>query len=337
MSLPLIYLSYDPNHSLHIAQPLFNALRTDGYDVFMDIHDGVDTINLNQVAARDHFLMILVPGTLQTAKQSGDRLTEEFRVAHDTQRNIILLMTKDFDLHHELQGVEGIMTTLRNFPAIRLHTKMINDTLQLLASRYLNTFVNNHLQIPPDEAELAQAKIDEAWSYTRQSTIRLNTERRFFQAVVKIRQGHFDEALAELDFVIADNPQNESAYLQRGRVLRKLGRKLAAMKDYEQAAHLSPKLVAAHIGLGELLLETGRHRRAHETFTTAYQLQPDSAPAIAGIALTYHVLDQTANALDFWGQLLKRDDNYADAHWVGEVFDWEEGLVTLATDLLAKR
>jgi tetratricopeptide (TPR) repeat protein len=168
-----------------------------------------------------------------------------------------------------------------------------------------------------------------------QATIRLNTEKMFFQAVVKIRRGDYDGALADLDLVIADNPNNESAYLQRGRVLRKNGRKTAALRDYEQATKLSPKLVAAHIGRGELLLVTERYQQSQSAFESALNLQSESAPAIAGMALARYAQDDAEQGRELWSWLIERDSNYADPVWAGQVFDWEDDLVERAKELLA--
>ncbi|MEO0565932.1 MAG: hypothetical protein AAF125_27730 [Chloroflexota bacterium] len=39
---------------------------------------------------------------------------------------------------------------------------------------------------------------------------------------------------------------------------------------------------------------------------------------------------------EYWQQLMERDPNYADAAWAGEVFDWDDVLVSRASDLLSK-
>lgn len=328
-----VYISYRPHHSLHIAQPLFNELRQQGYDVFMDINEGIDDVNLHQIGARAHFLMILTPHTLDSIDKPDDRLRQEFDSAQKHRRNIVLLLAKDFEFPHG-----AFSQQIQSLPQIRMQPKQFDEMVRLLDEIYLQVSPQQPaVPAPDDELAIVQARIDEARNYTQQTTIRLNTEKQFFAAVVKIRQGDFDGALGDLDLVIADNPNNESAYLQRGRVLRKKGRKTAALKDYEQATRLSPKLVVAHIGRGELLLESGRNTQALEAFQHALDLQADNAPAIAGMALTLHALNQTGDALKMWGTLIDRDENYTDPQWTGEVFDWTAPLVQLARDLLGRR
>lgn len=332
-----VYISYRPNQSLHVAQPLFNSLRQMGYDVFMDINDGVDAVNLNQVAAREHFVMILPPGSMQSANDPEDRLVKEFEVAIRNGRNILLLLTKDFNFNAEMQGIAGVMALLPQMAHVRLQPKQLSQLLEHLDTTFFQKSASKpSTATPPDEEEAVQLKIAEAKDYSKQTTIRLNTEKLFFRAVVKIRRGDYDGALNDLDLVIADNPNNESAFLQRGRVLRKKGRKIAALKDYEQATQLSPKLVAAHIGRGELLLETGRQSQAMEAFRRALDLQSESAPAIAGMALTHHAMEETEEALRLWNWLIERDRNYADATWAGEVFDWDDSIVERAQELVTR-
>lgn len=332
-----VYISYRPEQSLHIAQPLFNGLRRMDYDVFMDIEPGVDAVNLNQVAARDHFIMILTPNALNHANQPDDRLTAEYEQAIAHKRNMVLLLTRDFSLDDELQGVGGLWVHLPRLAHMRLQPNQFGPIIQALANDYLLRKSGAPAQPTPDhEVVLVRQKIEAACEYTQQATIRLNTEKLFFQAMVKIRRGEYEAALNDLDLVIADNPNNESAYLQRARVLRKKGRKTAALKDYEQATRLSPKLVAAHIGRGELLLDSGRTKQAHESFSAALQLQSESAPAIAGMALTHFALDELERAATFWGWLLERDENYGDPYWAGEVFDWDEVLIHRAVELIAR-
>ena len=329
-----IYISYRPEQSLHVAQPLFNALNSMGYDVFMDIEAGVDDVNLRQIDAREHFVMLLSPGAI--ANERNPRLEAEFARAVESKRNMILLLTRDFAFEEEISNIQGPLADLKQLKFLRVQPNQIAHVIRLLDEDHLqNNARTRSKPTPAEDQATVREKLNKAREYTMQATIRLNTEKLFFQAVVKIRRGDFEEALADLDLVIADNPNNESAYLQRGRVLRKNGRKTAALRDYEQATKLSPKLVAAHIGRGELLLVTERFLQAQTAFENALKLQSESAPAIAGLALARYAQDDVSKGRELWSWLIERDRNYADAVWAGQVFDWEEALVERAQELLA--
>lgn len=329
-----IYISYRPEQSLHIAQPLFNALMTMGYDVFMDIETGVDDVNLRQIEAREHFIMLLSPGAI--ANERNPRLEAEFDRAARSKRNMLLLLTRDFSFAEETGAVEGPLGHLNRVKFVRVQPNQISNVIRLLDEDHLQGSARARSKpTPPEDKPIVAQKLARAREYTMQATIRLNTEKMFFQAVVKIRRGDYDGALADLDLVIADNPNNESAYLQRGRVLRKVGRKTAALRDYEQATKLSPKLVAAHIGRGELLLLTERYQQAQAAYESALHLQAESAPAIAGMALARYAQDDAAKGRELWSWLVDRESKYADPEWAGQVFDWEDALVERARELLA--
>jgi hypothetical protein len=73
--LPLVFLSYRRNVSAFIARVVFQDLRQHGYDVFMDVESidsgQFETIILNRIKARAHFLVILTPGALDRCHEGS--------------------------------------------------------------------------------------------------------------------------------------------------------------------------------------------------------------------------------------------------------------------------
>ena len=64
-----VFISYRRSVASFIARAIFQDLRANGYDVFMDV-ESIDSglfnrIILNQIEARAHFLIILTPGTVK--------------------------------------------------------------------------------------------------------------------------------------------------------------------------------------------------------------------------------------------------------------------------------
>ena len=335
-----VYISYRPSRSLHIAQPLFNELHGRDFDVFMDLEDGVDSVNLRQIAAREHFIMVITPGTLSKIKnEDQDRLVLEFKTAAKLRRNIIVVTTRDVTLSAELDtlSADSVLHNLSRFPVVRTQIKRLPQAVTQLENEQLQQPAQGEIQpTPDDDRDAVAAKLSQAQEYVQQATIRLNTEKQFFEAVAFIREGQYETALRTLDLIIADNPNNENAYLQRAFVLRKLGRQTAALRDYEQAARLSPKLIKAHIGRGEVLLSMERHMLAKEAYTAALQIDDETPSAIAGMALTYHALDRTDEGLQLWGRLQRWDERYDDADWAGKRFEWNETLIAQLHDLTAR-
>jgi tetratricopeptide (TPR) repeat protein len=334
-----VYISYHPSLSLYIAQPLFNDLTEMDFDVYMHLEGDIDSISLRQIAAREHFIMILTEGALANVGDLRDRQTMEYRVATKHARNILLLTTKDFNFDDEAgAGTPPIVDELRTQASVRVPMQHLTQVAQHIANEVLTKRAGAPtVPAPKSDTDAVAKRIIAVKRYAQQATIRLGTERMLLQAVAKIRQGDYNGALKDLDRVILDNPQNENAYLQRGRVLKKMGRKTAAIRDYEQATYLSSKMVMAHVGLGDLLLETERYKRALDSYQEALAVQSDLLPAIAGMALAQQGLGNAAESVRLWQTLVDRDDNYADPQWTGETFNWNSTLIRQARNLMNKR
>src|SRR5512135_3446982 len=96
-----VFISYRRNISAFIARAVFQDLRSNGIDAFMDVESidsgQFDTVILNQIAARPYFLVILTPGTLDRCAEPGDWLLREMEHALELKRVIIPLVSPNFD------------------------------------------------------------------------------------------------------------------------------------------------------------------------------------------------------------------------------------------------
>lgn len=332
-----LYISFRPTMSLHIVQPLYNSLRELDYDVYIDLDDVVDPVSLRQIAAREHFIMILTPGALRMANHPDDRLVQDLHTATQHQRNMLALVTRDTNYDSEFSHTGGLMDGLADVEALRITSSHLPAVVNVLQGEFFRRRAQGAtVPTPPADAAQVEAKLLTAKEYALQSTIKLQSEGTLFKAVAKIREGRYNEALNELDSVIAQSPSNESAYFHRAGLLRMMGRKTAAMRDYEKATQLSPKMTEAHIGRGELLLGSARYLQALESFKMAQRVQKDSAPAIAGAALANHGLGNTTEATRLWQILLARDPHYRRLDWVVKTFDWDNDIAKLLRNLLNK-
>jgi tetratricopeptide (TPR) repeat protein len=77
---------------------------------------------------------------------------------------------------------------------------------------------------------------------------------RHNRAQVHLALGNLDAALADLDAVIAADPNHPEYHLDRGNLLRQLGRDKEALTDYDTAARLSPPFVEVHYNRADTLL-----------------------------------------------------------------------------------
>ena len=83
------------------ALAIFQDLTQHGYDVFID-YDGIasgnfETVILENIRARAHFLVLLTPTALDRRGDAKDWMRLEIEAALDSQRNIVPLMLAGFD------------------------------------------------------------------------------------------------------------------------------------------------------------------------------------------------------------------------------------------------
>ncbi len=90
-----VYICYSRSHSAALALALFHTLRARNCDVFIDAgdFDCRDVLDLAQIEARAHFLVLLAPGLIETFQKrgrsaaprsrSGDAQTAQRRAAAD--------------------------------------------------------------------------------------------------------------------------------------------------------------------------------------------------------------------------------------------------------------
>src|SRR5262245_42727437 len=117
-----VFISYRRDVASFIARAIFMDLRQHGYDVFMDVETidsgEFDTVLLNQIAARAHFVLILTPGTLERCNEPGDWLRREIEEALRLKRNIVPLFINNFDLREAEPLLTGELAQLKRLNAL---------------------------------------------------------------------------------------------------------------------------------------------------------------------------------------------------------------------------
>ena len=117
-----IFISYRRDKGFYEARAIFQDLRAHGYDVFWDIESidsgTFDTVILNQIAARAHFILVLTPGTLDRTSKKGDWLRREIEHAIDLERNIVPVTMKGFKIEDGKPYYTGKLKKLPRFNAL---------------------------------------------------------------------------------------------------------------------------------------------------------------------------------------------------------------------------
>ena len=73
-----VFISYRRDVSKYLAMAVFKDLQQNGYDAFLDVEKidsgSWESVILNQIAARTHFVLLLTPGTLNRCIEPNDVL-----------------------------------------------------------------------------------------------------------------------------------------------------------------------------------------------------------------------------------------------------------------------
>jgi tetratricopeptide (TPR) repeat protein len=107
--------------------------------------------------------------------------------------------------------------------------------------------------------------------------------------------GRLDEALADYEVVIREDPNHAEHYLERGNILRRLDRTDEAFADYATAIRLSPPFPEIYYDRGDLRLATDDIAGALADFSYVLDLDPDFVDAYvnrAGLYLQAGQLDE---------------------------------------------
>jgi tetratricopeptide (TPR) repeat protein len=116
--------------------------------------------------------------------------------------------------------------------------------------------------------------------------------------------GRLDEALEEIDRVIAALPNNDDAHRLRGQVLQRADRLEEAAAEYRTAIELRPTYWRNHNMLGGLFYATARYAEALDAFLRVTELQPDNARGFHNVATVYVHLDDHDKALAYYEKAL---------------------------------
>ena len=95
------------------------------------------------------------------------------------------------------------------------------------------------------------------------------------------------ECLDDYAVVIAEDPNHAEHYLERGNVLRRMGRFDEAFADYETAIRLSPPFPEIYYNRADLRAVTGDIEGALADFSYVIELEPDFVDAYANRAGLY--------------------------------------------------
>lgn len=158
-----VFISYR-RANLPWALFVYQNLTIHGYDVFFD-YQSIDSGNfesviLNNIRARAHFIVILTPSALDNCKKPDDWLRREIETAIDENRNIIPLMFEEFDFssHAVKNALTGKLKILSTYNGLPLQNAYVFEAMDRLRNRFLNKALSD---IPKATLQVDAQKITE--------------------------------------------------------------------------------------------------------------------------------------------------------------------------------
>ncbi len=124
------------------------------------------------------------------------------------------------------------------------------------------------------------------------------------------------------------------SYYRLGIVYEKKGKIDDALRSYEQALKLDPRISEAHLNLGIALSKKGRYERAKKEISKSLRLNPSYSKAWYNLGLVYCELGLPDSGLVMMEHALRIDPNYVSARVARAACYYEMGALAKAESLL---
>lgn len=112
----------------------------------------------------------------------------------------------------------------------------------------------------------------------------------------RLRQGNYENAIADFDAAIRLRPDYANAYSNRANARLRQGLNDEAIADYDRAIELDPYDANAYMSRGIALGRKGMDEKAVADYARAVELDPDYAQAYYNRGIAYQALGRTKEA-----------------------------------------
>lgn len=276
----MVFISYRREVGGFIAHTIFTYLRANGYDAFMDVESldsgAFDNMLLNQIATRNHFIVILAPGTVERCANEDDWVRREIEYAMQTGRNIIPVMVNNFSFEQVDVYLTGKLADLRRYNGVTLHLDYLDAGLERIRNRFLKgePVPLQPVTINTAEMKVVEAKIEAIATEEAPSKEELKAEYFFGIGYGLQETGDLAGAIAQYTEAIRVNPNYRRAYYNRALAYQKQGDNDQAEADYRQVIRIDPTYPKGYNNLGVLLMDAGRDDEALEILNRGIDIAP---------------------------------------------------------------
>ena len=264
------------------ALSIYQDLTHHGYDVFFDVTNipagDFETVILENVRARAHFLVLLTPSALERCSEPEDWLRREIETALDEKRNIVPLLLEGFSFSTPsiADQLTGKLALLRKYQTVGVSVEYVFAAMEKLR-KYLNVMLDtipHPASTPAEEAAKEQQVAAKAAPPVQEEELTAQTyfERGFSASDVDEKIRFYTEA-------IRLKPDFREAYGKRGIARKVKGDVEGALADYAEVIRLKSDDALAYHNRGNARRAKGDVEGALADFGEAIRLQPDDAAA----------------------------------------------------------
>lgn len=296
-----VFISYRRRTNFPWALNVYQNLTYHGYDVFFD-YEGVgpgdfESIILENVRARAHFLIVLTPSALERCAEPGDWLRREIEAALESKRNIVPLMIEgfDFDTPAIASQLTGKLAALRNCNGPGMPAEYFLAAMEKLRNKFLNVHLGAVKH--PASASAQQAAAEQKAAANAAAPVReeeLTAQQYFERAYASSDPNEEIRLYTEAIRLKADLPE---AYYNRGIAHYAKSELDSAIEDYSRAIEIEPDHHEALVNRGIARKANGDLDGAFEDYSQAILLNPDYANAYFNRASILRSKDQHAAAI----------------------------------------
>jgi len=190
----------------------------------------------------------------------------------------------------------------------RNDTRLYEQALRVTTGNYI---VHNNLAV----VLLRQGKAQEAIAHFEEALrIKPNyAEAHYNLGVALGQQGKTEEAIAHLEEAVRIKPDYVMAHNNLGFYLARRGKTAEALSHYSEALRIKPDLLEAHNNMGDVLFAQGKIQEAIFHYTQALQINPLLPEAHFSLGLAYLSLGNRELALEEFRILETKSPDLAKA------------------------
>ncbi|MGO9402752.1 MAG: tetratricopeptide repeat protein [Terriglobales bacterium] len=331
------------------ALAIFQNLTQHGYDVFFD-YSGIasgdfESVILENIHARAHFLVLLTPSALERCGDPADWLRREIEAALDGQRNIVPLMLEGFDFGTPTiaSQLTGKLALLNHYNALSIPPEYFVEAMGRLRDRYLNVPLDAVLYPASSSArqaatadkhaaamapEVAEEELTaQQWFERGFDATDLDEQERLYSQAIRLQpgfalafsnrgnarsyKGDLEGALRDFNKAIRLNPDSAEAFNSRGAARYRKGDLEGAIEDFSRAIRLKNDYAVAFYNRGIARSAKGDLEAAFRDYVEAKRLKPDDAKTLNNRGSARYYKGDLEGALRDFDEAIRLRPNYA--------------------------